>query len=58
MNDSNFRFHELRVKRMDMERNCTDPDKWRDLAAEFGKIGAYANQEKCQERAEHYAQVN
>ena len=47
-------FLSLRAKRIELERNCTDPEVWTILADEFDKIGAYTNAALCRGRAACY----
>ena len=48
----------LRIKRIELERHCTDPDVWEDLAAEYAAIGAVFNAWSCARRGKAYRNVS
>lgn len=45
----------LRLRRLELERNCTDPAAWLELAQAFTEIGALCAAASCQARADYYA---
>ena len=47
----------LRKKRIELERTCTSPDVWEDLAAEYAAIGALSNAAACARRGLAYRRV-
>lgn len=57
MTDREEQLLKLQKKRLELERNCTDPEQWAALADEYIAIGAYNNAGVCQERAEYYKGV-
>lgn len=49
--DRDRRMNELRLRRLDLERNCTDPQEWQRLAEDYDTIGAWTNAATCRRRA-------